>query len=237
MVKVASTDILNPGYYKIKIDPVQLSKSKFTIMVEQISENGRFYLTVEPNLPNTPFDVVEAKRGDSKVSLNGRTWYDLSYFNINDSILDIENSDVCIKGFTKKVEKEEKYFESQKYNIDDNYIKNIDVNTTVNEFLNNIVTNQQIEIFSDEGIVADNDKLKTGMELKVDGKTFKIVVLGDINADGKLSLIDISKLIYHYNEDKRYLLEGEFEQAGDINGDGKISIIDISKLIILYNQR
>ena len=236
LVKVASTDILNPGYYKIKIDPVQLSKSKFTIMVEQISENGRFYLTVEPNLPNTPFDVVEAKRGDSKVSLNGRTWYDLSYFNINDSILDIENSDVCIKGFTKKVEKEEKYFESQKYNIDDNYIKNIDVNTTVNEFLNNIVTNQQIEIFSDEGIVTDNDKLKTGMELKVDGKTFKIVVIGDINADGKLSLIDISKLIYHYNEDKRYLLEGEFEQAGDINGDGKISIIDISKLIILYNQ-
>ena len=236
LIKVASTDTLNPGYYKIKIDPIQLTSDKFTIVIEQISENGRFYLTVEPNLPNTPFDIVESERGNSKVSLNGNTWYDLSYFEISDSILDIEKSDVCIKGFTKKVEKEEKYFESEKYHIDEEYIKNVEVSTTVKEFLRNIITNQQVEIFNEDKLLTDSDKLKTGMELKVGDKTFKIVVIGDINADGKLSLLDISKLIYHYNEDEKYLLKDEFKQAGDLNSDGKISIIDISKLIILYNQ-
>lgn len=236
LIKVASTETLNPGYYKIPIDPIQLTTNEFSIMVEQISENNRFYITLEPHIPNTPYDVVSAERGNSKVSLNGETWYDLSYFDVED-LLDIEKSDICIKGFTKKVEKEEKYFESQKYLIDEKYIKNVEVSTTVNEFLKNIITNQEIEIFNENKIVTDTEKIKTGMELKVGDKTFKIVVLGDINADGKLSLIDISKLIYHYNEDKKYLLEEEFVQAGDINADGKISIIDISKLIILYNQK
>lgn len=236
LTKVASTDILNPGYYKIKIDPIQLSSEKFSIVVEQISDNDRFYLTIEPNLPSTPFDIVTSQRGNSKVSLDGKSWYDLSYFEIDDGILDIEESDVCIKGFTKKVEKEEKYFESEKYNIDEKYIKNIDVSTTVEEFMENIITNQEVKIFNGDKIVLDTDKLKTGMKLKVGDKILKIVVIGDINADGKLSLIDISKLIYHYNEDKNYLLADEFKKAGDINGDEKISIIDISKLIILYNQ-
>ena len=83
--------------------------------------------------------------------------------------------------------------------------------------------------------ISNLDKLKTGMKIIVEDKEYIIVVLGDINSDGRISLVDISKLVLHYNEDKNFILTGANKEAGDMNLDGKISLVDISKFIVLFN--
>ena len=70
------------------------------------------------------------------------------------------------------------------------------------------------------------------MILKLDENTeYTLVITGDINKDGKLSVTDIAKLKLHLIEkevlqDCRYL-------AADINGDGRLSVTDLAQLKLL----
>ena len=69
-----------------------------------------------------------------------------------------------------------------------------------------------------------------------EGSKFTLIVKGDMNQDGKVSLIDVSKLLLHYNEQKGYELTGAPEKAADMNVDGRVSLIDLSRIITLYNS-
>ena len=67
------------------------------------------------------------------------------------------------------------------------------------------------------------------MKLKLDENTeYTLVITGDINKDGRISITDLAKLKLHIIEkdvlqDYRYL-------AADINGDDRVSITDLAKL-------
>ena len=247
LVKVASTEVLTPGYHTIDISDMNLQSEKFAIVIEQISENDKFMFSLETFIENTVYECVTAENGNSKISFDGNTWYNLSDMGVISGI-DTSKSDICIKAFTQKVVKEEepdvnpekpeeeKTFSSELYIIDDLYIKNIENNTTLEKFLENIETSKTIKVLDNEEEISPKDILKTGMILKSDDKEFSIVVIGDVNGDGKITLIDISKIVLHYNEEKEFILSGAKEQAADINVDRKISLIDISMLIILFNK-
>ena len=129
--------------------------------------------------------------------------------------------------------------ESDKYTItEDGYIMNIDHNTTIKEFYESIRTDF-LPTMIEEGLERDNEEalVKTGMILKLsEGSKFTLIVKGDMNQDGKVSLIDVSKLLLHYNEQKGYELTGAPEKAADMNVDGKVSLIDLSRIITLYNS-
>ncbi len=102
---------------------------------------------------------------------------------------------------------EEDKFSSTKYTIKESYILNITEETSKSEFIKNISTNLEMKFFTEEDKeVTNNDELiKTGMKLKLsNGKTYNLIIRGDINKDGKVTLTDISKLIFHYNESKGY---------------------------------
>lgn len=53
------------------------------------------------------------------------------------------------------------------------------------------------------------------------------VVLGDVNGDGKINILDLAKL-------RKYVADSDSVQidllAADVNGDGKINILDLAKL-------
>lgn len=243
LVKVGNTNTLTPGYHTIDITDIKLDSEKFAVVVEQISENDKFMFSLETCVENTVYDVVTAEKGNSKISFDNKTWYNLSDMGVISGI-DTSKSDICIKAFTEKLENssepenptQEEIFTSNIYIIENEYIKNIENNTTLENFLNNIKTSKDIKVFENEKEISKKDILKTGMNLKIEEKEYSIVVTGDINGDGKISLIDISKLILHYNEEKKFLLSGPNKEAADINTDNKISLIDISKLIILFNK-
>ena len=65
----------------------------------------------------------------------------------------------------------------------------------------------------------------TGMIAKIGDSSYTIVVRGDANGDGALSISDVVKLQSHVVG--RSTLSGAYATAGDLNGDGKISITDV----------
>lgn len=241
LTKVASTEILTPGYHTIDISNINLTSEKFAIVVEQISENDKFMFVLETYIENTVYNVVTAESGNSKVSFDGNSWYNLSDMGTISGI-DTSKSDTCIKAFTTKIDKpiepEEPSNEitSTTYEIVNGYIKNIECNTTLKTLKERITATETIKILDNDVEIFEEDILKTGMTLKAGDKEYKIVVTGDINGDGKISILDISKIVLHYNEQKGFILSGANKEAGDINQDNKISLIDISKLIILFNN-
>ena len=136
-------------------------------------------------------------------------------------------------------EPEKIVLESDEYTItEDGYIMNIDYNTTIKEFYE-LIRTDFLPTMVEEGLEQEDENalVKTGMVLKLsEGSKYTLIVKGDMNQDGKVSLIDVSKLLLHYNEQKGYELTGAPEKAADMNVDGRVSLIDLSRIITLYNS-
>ena len=54
--------------------------------------------------------------------------------------------------------------------------------------------------------------------------------------DGLVSLIDLSKILLHYNGVKGFELTGNALKGADMNIDDKVSLLDVSQMIVLYNS-
>ena len=75
------------------------------------------------------------------------------------------------------------------------------------------------------------------MKLKLDtGNEYTLVVRGDINCDGNITLTDLSKLILEYNETTGFRLDGVSLDGADLNCDGKITLTDVSQLLVIYTE-
>ena len=119
---------------------------------------------------------------------------------------------------------------SDKYEIKENIISKILSQTTVARFKENIVTNKEITIIDKNGNVLEEDRIiATGMTLKLDEDIeYTLVVTGDINQDGRVSVTDLAKIKLHII-DKNILQDCNY-LAGDINGDGRITVTDLAKI-------
>ncbi len=128
---------------------------------------------------------------------------------------------------------------SKKYLVKEEKIYKIPSNTSIENFKDNIETLSQIKILDgDKEITNTQSIIKTGMTVKLDNRVeYKLIVRGDINCDGKLTLTDLSKLILHYNETKGYILSGYQYEAADMNFDKRVSLTDVSQMLILYNEK
>ena len=69
--------------------------------------------------------------------------------------------------------------------------------------------------------------LGTGMTVVSEGKTFAVIVVGDANGDGRITITDVVAMQSHVVGKKT--LEGVYALAVDLNGDGKITITDVVK--------
>lgn len=80
----------------------------------------------------------------------------------------------------------------------------------------------------------------TGMALMYEGSEdiYTILVIGDLDNDGKMGQIELTRLIKHVVGLQDAQLQGIDEIVGDITGDGKINQVDITILIrrIVYKE-
>lgn len=268
VVKIGESEgILAPGYHRIKVDSKELNGSEFAIFVKQTSENGKFYFQVEANVAGTSYEGVDSDNR-SYISMDGgQTWTNLTNLNVGN--MDMNKADICIKAFTKNKEvipgpdignnpsedddnkndddennnddeNKQNELTTEVYKIENEYIMNIPQETKISTLLENVKTDLDKRVMTEDGKEVSNNSfiVTTGMKLKLsDGKEYILIVRGDIKPDGIVELTDISKLILHYNENREFQLTGNALKAADMNLDGIIDLTDVSQMIVLYNSK
>ena len=75
----------------------------------------------------------------------------------------------------------------------------------------------------------EDRKIATGTTIKVgEGKQYTLVVIGDTDGNGNITVTDLAQLKLHYIG-KTILTDARLK-AADMNGDGKITITDLAQI-------
>lgn len=114
------------------------------------------------------------------------------------------------------------------YTVEENYIKDIEANTTYNYFVNNFYSDETITIEENGSNVSGTDLIKTGQVLKEGDKYYTLVVTGDTTGDGKADIRDIMQINKHRSSITE--LTDAYLKAGDVTYDGIVNIRDILKI-------
>lgn len=122
---------------------------------------------------------------------------------------------------------------SATYTVSGGILSKIGVGTTAQTLLNNLSEGRYARIYNGNQIVANNTLVGTGMTVKIlDGNTVKavatIVVTGDINGDGKITITDMLAAKAHILN--KSVLSGAYACGADTSGDGRISITDFLQI-------
>lgn len=150
-----------------------------------------------------------------------------------------ENADVVSGMISVDFVKKEDLFKSfNKYSIDigEYIIKHISKLTKVKDFINNIdvANNGKLKVFDKTRENEVTDKVGTGMLARVINEydenlmDIDMVVTGDINGDGNISVTDLAKLERHIAGIEK--LEGVYKIAADVNDNDSVTLTDLVKV-------
>lgn len=115
------------------------------------------------------------------------------------------------------------------------YIRGIAIGTDVATFKNNFtVTNGSAKVLHSNdtektsGVICTGDKIAVYDNNGSHKYSYSLVVFGDTNSDGKVSIVDLARVQKHLLEVST--LGGLQNTAADVNHDGKISILDLARV-------
>ncbi len=121
------------------------------------------------------------------------------------------------------------------YKVKDDNIYRVYPETKVTEFIaevKKLLSGEQYEVYDKNDNKRQNqDIVATGDYVKVDGQAYRIAVIGDLNDDGYMDIIDLSRIQIHLLSET-FFSEEYRKLAGDINSDDKIDIVDLSAMIL-----
>lgn len=122
---------------------------------------------------------------------------------------------------------------SSKYTVSGKNISKITAGTTVKELLNNLGEGEYCKVYQGNTEVSSTTKIGTGMKVKImDGNTVKaeytIIVTGDTNGDGNISVTDMISIKAHLLGNS--ILSNEYAKAADTSGDNTITITDFLQI-------
>lgn len=122
---------------------------------------------------------------------------------------------------------------SSAFTVQDEYIRKIPLGTTASQLLAGLNESAYCKVYSGSSEVTGSTPVGTGMVVKLlDGSTVKasytLVVTGDVNGDGEISVTDMIAVKSHLLE--KTALSGAAAAAADANGDGEISITDFIQI-------
>ena len=79
-------------------------------------------------------------------------------------------------------------------------------------------------------IIEDTANVGTGYTLTLDGKTFTLVVLGDVNGDNEINSADLLTIVKHLKGTLKITQECKMKSA-DVNKDGEINSADLLSIV------
>ena len=124
----------------------------------------------------------------------------------------------------------------------DRVIVGAEPETTIGEFKDNLLNpNEYIKIYDSEGNELDDDEeVKTGLVIKLEYGNNVVdeaimVIRGDIDGDGVVTLVDYMSIINHYVEVEEITDYPNF-LAADVDEDETINMADALKLLNYYTE-
>lgn len=183
---------------------------------------------------------------------NNATYMKLSYNSSNSEIVEV-NSSGSLKAkksgaatiYIKTTDGSNKLIEVNINVINlsfDNNIVPIDDYMYIDSSLSSEELNERIDtsgmtvdiVKNNEDFVGTGSKVIFSVNNKV-FKTYTVIVLGDINGDGRISISDVSKLFSHVSKVNKFN-EVFYVKAADVNGSSDLTISDVSKLFSFYTK-
>ena len=183
-------------------------------------ENGEVYTqSVSPNVSDEHLDKVQ-------LTFKGQVIED---YEIGDELAeegeykltatDIVGNTSTVKFYIMK--------EDSTYKIKESNILNISPETKIKDFKDKFTVMEGYTIKHENTELTEEDAISTGDILEeTDGNKFTLIVKGDLNCDGRLSIVDLSI-------ERKYLLEiididENQKLSSDMNIDGETSLMDLS---------
>ena len=152
-------------------------------------------------------------------------------------IKDLAGNSTVVNVKVTSIDESEPTFKLNKYKIKNNYIIKIKPNTDYNTFIKDISTNRDYEVKDGNRTLSGTDMIKTGQKLTNElGQTYTLVVTGDLNGDGKISLVELAR-ISKIGAGKITSMTEIEKMVIDVNGDGKINIIDMAAISKEYKAQ
>ncbi len=114
---------------------------------------------------------------------------------------------------------------SDVYSVGDEFITNVVAGTSVSEFITKFHDYEgKVTVNPDDAAI-----IKTGMTVShsVSGEQLTVVVCGDIDKNGEVSVNDILKLSSHINGSAKLKVEDAEFAAADFDSNGKVTIVDL----------
>ena len=114
-------------------------------------------------------------------------------------------------------------------NVNSLIVSKLTTNMTAEQLLASINERDYVKIYGGTAEVSGNTTIGTGLALKILDenvviKTYAVIVTGDTNGDGKITVTDMIVTKAHLLGSST--LKGETLYAADTNGDGNVSITD-----------
>lgn len=185
---------------------------------------------LEYNL-NTELDEINisaiSSNENSTISGIGKKILELGNNSFNIIVTAEDNSTRTYTLNVNKVKMEDNkiIFNGLTVNEDKNYIYKIEVGTSIDTILNSVSTNGKVSVIRDNDISIT----ATGQKLKIDFDDYSveyiIIVKGDVNGDGKVTLSDITTALKGYR--KKIDFTDYMFTAIDFNDDGEFKLSDI----------
>ena len=157
----------------------------------------------------------------------------------------VKAEDGTEKVYTITVTKEEEPVEDEKITsqirtIADGFIKDV-VYKSLPEQLKDECDNEnwKLHIFADEEEVSEDQKLGTGMVIKLikDDRVHDsdiLVIKGEITGDGLVKVGDVVAVVNNYLDAEENPLEGAFFLAADMDDSGTIKVGDVVAIVNIY---
>ena len=194
---------------------------------------------LEYNL-NTELDEINisaiSSNENSTISGIGKKILELGNNSFNIIVTAEDNSTRTYTLNVNKVKMEDNkiIFNGLTVNEDKNYIYKIEVGTSIDTIINSVSTDGKVSVIRDN----DTSITATGQKLKIDFDDYSveyiIIVKGDVNGDGKVTLSDITTALKGYR--KKIDFTDYMFTAIDFNDDGEFKLSDIVSHLKYYKN-
>ena len=231
-VKVTYESLSTEFTVKVKIEPLTAD-----IRIEGTGKYGSdITLYIENiNFDYIPYEITWYRNGELIDGANG-TVYDVSAVDsgkdISAKITAINGCEGEISSNTLKMDIFEISSDVYSINKELGLISKIDEQTTVDTLLSGLTFRENISVYANDKKLENNALVTTGSELRLYSgdvivQKLTVIVTGDINGDGKISLIDFANIKAYMLGNKEFTSYDKY--AADANGDGSISLIDFAQ--------